>query len=461
MGKSLSIQEYIDKHKEDFLEELFKLIRIPSVSSQPEHAADMQHCAELWADLLLKSGMSYSRIIPTAGNPVVFAEKIYSLDAPTVLVYGHYDVMPEDPVDKWISPAFEPEVRNGLIYARGADDDKGQSMAQVKGFEVADRLGLLRCNVKVILEGEEEIGSPSLEAFCQEHRDLLSCDVILVSDTAMVAKDIPSITVGLRGICYWEIKVQGPNRDLHSGKYGGAIANPLNVLCSLISQLTDSKGKVTIPEFYDDIIELSDREREMISKVPFDEEGFKADLGISETSGELDYTVTERLTCRPTLDLCGIFGGYTGDGAKTILPSEATAKVSCRLVANQDHVKIEQDLAKYIKDLAPKGVKVTVQALHGGKPYLCPVTHPAYQVAEEAYAATYGVKPIAMRSGGSIPIISTFEKVLGVKSILMGFGLNSDDIHSPNENFPLDNFYNGIRTVAEFYARYGHGEQSK
>lgn len=453
------IQEYINSHEEQFIDDLFTLIRIPSISSLAEHKEDMHRCAGQWVELLHKSGMDKAEVMSTCGNPIVYAEKIISPNAPTVLVYGHYDVMPEEPIDKWHSPAFEPEVRDDLIYARGADDDKGQSMTQVKGFEIANKLGFLKCNVKVILEGEEEIGSPSLESFCEEHKDLLQSDVILVSDTAMESKEIPSITVGLRGICYWEIEVHGPNRDLHSGKFGGAVANPINALCTIISQLVDESGRITIPEFYDDVIELSETERQMMAGIPFDEEAFKSDLGIPDTAGEEGYTTTERKSSRPTLDLCGIWGGYTGEGAKTILPSSASAKVSCRLVADQDYKKIEQDFVRYVESLAPKGVRVTVKPLHGGAPYLCPTDHPAYKVAEKAYETTFGTKPIATRSGGSIPIINTFEKVLGVKSILMGFGLNSDNIHSPNESFPLENFYGGIRTVAEFYARYGHDEQ--
>lgn len=455
---SSAIKKYIDQHKDAFLEDLFSLIRIPSISSQSEHKIDMDRCANQWVKLLLESGMDHAESMPSDGNPIVFAEKKYSSDAPTVLVYGHYDVMPEEPADEWHSPAFEPEVRDGLIYARGADDDKGQSMTQVKGFEVANKLGLIRCNVKVILEGEEEIGSPSLATFCQKHKELLTSDVILVSDTAMVSNEIPSITVGLRGICYWEVEVLGPNRDLHSGKFGGAVANPLNALCSIIAQLTDDSGRITVPEFYDDVVELSDEERSMMAEVPFDEDAFTSDLDVPATAGEDGYTTTERRSSRPTLDLCGIWGGYTGEGAKTILPTKATAKVSCRLVANQDYKKIELDFVRYVKRIAPKGVRVRVRPLHGGAPYLCPIDHPVYKIAEQAYEATYGVRPLAMRSGGSIPIISTFEDVLGVKSILMGFGLNSDDIHSPNENFPLENFYAGIKTVAEFYARYGHDE---
>lgn len=452
------IDQFVEENKGRFLEELFELIRIPSVSSQSKHKPDMIRCAEHWRELLLKSGMDKAEVMPTKGNPVVYAEKLLDPSYPTVLVYGHYDVMPPEPLDLWKSEAFEPEVRDGIIYARGADDDKGQTMCQVKGLETAIKLDLLRCNVKVMLEGEEEIGSPSLEAFCQEHKELLKSDHILVSDTGMLSVEHPSMTTGLRGLCYWQIEMTGPSHDLHSGIYGGAVGNPLNELCKLIAKMQDEKGRITIPGFYDDVVELTPADREMTKKIPFDEAAYKAEIKVKELHGEEGYHTLERTGSRPSFDLCGIWGGYQGEGAKTILPSKAFAKVSSRLVANQDEHKIAQAFIDYVHQLTPDHVEVKVEYLHGGTPYLCPSDLPIYKVAEEAYEATFGKKPLAVRSGGSIPIIATFERVLGVKSILMGFGLGSDAIHSPNENFPLFNFHIGIRTVAEFYARYGHNE---
>lgn len=450
------ITKYVEDNKERFLEELFEIMRIPSISSQSQHKEDMVRCAEAWRDLLIESGLDRAEVMPTAGHPVVFAEKILSPDLPTVLVYGHYDVMPVEPLELWDSAPFEPEVRDGIIWGRGADDDKGQSMTQVKGLETAIKLGLLKCNVKVLIEGEEEIGSPSLEEFCKNNLELLKSDYILVSDTSLLSMDTPSITTGLRGLAYWEIEVTGPNRDLHSGLYGGAVANPLNELCKLVDKLIDDKGRITIPGFYDDVVEMTAEEREMIAQIPFDKEEFKKSINIPNVQGEEGFSTLERKSARPTLDLCGIWGGYTGEGSKTVLPSKATAKVSSRLVANQDYEKISEALVKYAPTLAPDSVTVKVTPLHGGAPYLCPIDLPIYKVAEEAFEATFGKKPLAVRSGGSIPIIATFERVLGVKSILMGFGLDTDAIHSPNENFPLENLYTGIRTVAEFYARYGH-----
>ncbi|MDO4695209.1 dipeptidase [Porphyromonas sp.] len=450
------IKDYVAQNQDRFIEELFSLIRIPSVSAKSEHKGDMIACANRWAEILMSSGLENVEVMPTDGNPVVYADKIISPDYPTVLVYGHYDVMPEEPVELWKSPAFEPEIRDGYIWARGADDDKGQSMIQVKGFETANKLGLVKCNVKVILEGEEEVGSASLAPFCEKYKEKLKADVILVSDTGMLAKDIPSITTGLRGLAYWEIEVTGPNRDLHSGHYGGAVANPINELCVLMSKMIDENGRITIPEFYDDVLEISPAEREMIAAAPFNEEEYKKALDIKAVKGEAGFHTLERNSCRPSFDICGIWGGYTGEGAKTVLPSKAYAKVSTRLVANQDFRKISQDFVKYIEDIAPDYIKVKVTPLHGGEAYLCPIDMPAYKVAEEAYLATFGKKPLGLRTGGSIPIIATFERILGIKTILMGFGLESDAIHSPNENFPVDLFYKGIETVATFYSKFGH-----
>ena len=445
------VEEYIRANEARFLEEWFSLIRIPSVSSDPARKADMEACAERWRTLLLEAGADEARLMPSAGHPLVYAEKRVSPDAPTVLVYGHYDVMPADPLELWVSAPFEPEVRDGKVYARGADDDKGQSMIQLKAFEYMVRSGELRHNVKFILEGEEEIGSPSLAAFLQEHRELLACGIVLVSDTSMLAPDLPSLTTGLRGLAYWEVEVTGPNRDLHSGHFGGAVANPINVLCDLLARMTDADGRITVPGFYDDVEELSAEERGMLEQIPFDEERYKASIGVKALKGEKGYTTIERNSCRPSFDVCGIWGGYTGQGAKTVLPSKAYAKVSCRLVPHQRHEKIAQMVADYLLSLAPDYVQVKVTPLHGGDGYVCPVNLPAYRAAEAGFAKAFGRKPLAVRRGGSIPIVNDFERILGVKTILMGFGLESNAIHSPNENFPLDMFRRGIEAVVEFH----------
>ncbi len=450
----MSVSAYIDANKERFLDELFSLLRIPSISAKQEHKPDMLACAQRWRELLLLSGADKAEIMPTKGNPVVYAERIISPDAQTVLVYAHYDVMPAEPLDLWKSGPFEPEIRDGRIWARGADDDKGQGMIQVKGFETAIREGLLHCNVKFIFEGEEEIGSPSLEAFCQEHRELLKADIILVSDTSMVSADIPSLTTGLRGLAYWEVEVTGPNRDLHSGHFGGAVANPINVLCKLMADITDENGRITIPGFYDDVEMVSEAERAMLRQVPFDEAKYKDAIHVKALKGEVGFSTLERNSCRPCFDICGIWGGYTGEGSKTVLPSKAYAKVSCRLVPHQDHAKISQLFETYMASVAPDYVTVSVRPSHGGQGYVCPIDLPAYKAAEEAMGIAFGIKPLAIRRGGSIPIISTFEQVLGIKTILMGFGLEQNAIHSPNESCRLDFFYKGIESVAEFYRIY-------
>lgn len=362
--------------------------------------------------------------------------------------------MPAEPFELWTSKPFEPEVRNGYIYARGADDDKGQSMIQAKAFEYLVKNNLLRHNVKFIFEGEEEIGSPSLCAFLEEHKELLKADVILVSDTSMLAADLPSLTTGLRGLAYWEIEVTGPNRDLHSGHFGGAVANPINTLCEMLATVVDKNGKITIPHFYDDVEEVPQAEREMIASIPFDEERYKAAIDVEELKGEAGYSTIERNSCRPSFDVCGIWGGYTGEGSKTVLPSKAFAKVSCRLVPHQQHEKISQLFIDYIQSIAPKYVKVNVKPMHGGEGYVCPITHPAYQAAEKGFEKAFGKKPLPVRRGGSIPIISEFERILGLKTILMGFGLESNAIHSPNENFSLDIFKKGIEAVVEFHLNY-------
>lgn len=448
------IKKYIEENESRFLEELFSLIRIPSISAKPEHKNDLVACAERWKELLLQSGADTAQIMPSKGNPLVYAEKIIDPAAPTVLIYAHYDVMPAEPFELWTSKPFEPEVRNGYIYARGADDDKGQSMIQAKAFEYLVKNNLLRHNVKFIFEGEEEIGSPSLCAFLEEHKELLKADVILVSDTSMLAADLPSLTTGLRGLAYWEIEVTGPNRDLHSGHFGGAVANPINTLCEMLATVVDKNGKITIPHFYDDVEEVPQAEREMIASIPFDEERYKAAIDVEELKGEAGYSTIERNSCRPSFDVCGIWGGYTGEGSKTVLPSKAFAKVSCRLVPHQQHEKISQLFIDYIQSIAPKYVKVNVKPMHGGEGYVCPITHPAYQAAEKGFEKAFGKKPLPVRRGGSIPIISEFERILGLKTILMGFGLESNAIHSPNENFSLDIFKKGIEAVVEFHLNY-------
>ena len=450
----MEIRKYIAENESRFLEELFSLIRIPSISAQPERKADMLACAERWKHLLLEAGADEARIMPSAGNPLVYAEKHVADDAPTVLIYAHYDVMPADPLDLWQSNPFEPEIRDGRIWARGADDDKGQAMIQAKAFEYMVRMGELKHNVKFIFEGEEEIGSPSLNAFLKEHKDLLQADVILVSDTSMLAADLPSLTTGLRGLAYWEIEVTGPNRDLHSGHFGGAVANPINVLCDLIARMTDVDGRITIPHFYDEVEEVPAAEREMIAHIPFDEQRYMDAIGVKALKGEKGYSTLERNSCRPSFDVCGIWGGYTGQGAKTVLPSKAYAKVSTRLVPHQDHGRISQLFVDYVNQLAPDYVQVKVTPMHGGQGYVCPIDLPAYQAAALGFEKAFGKKPLAVRRGGSIPIISDFEQILGVKTVLMGFGLESNAIHSPNENFPLDVFRKGIEAVVEFHRQY-------
>ena len=450
----MEIKKYIAENESGMLEELFSLIRIPSISAKPEHHDDMLACAERWAQLLLAAGADEALVMPSAGNPIVFGQKIVDPKAKTVLIYAHYDVMPAEPLELWKSNPFEPEVRDGHIWAHGADDDKGQSFIQVKAFEYLVKNNLLTHNVKFIFEGEEEIGSPSLEGFCREHKELLKADVILVSDTSMLGADLPSLTTGLRGLAYWEIEVTGPNRDLHSGHFGGAVANPINVLCGMISKVTDADGRITVPGFYDDVEEVPQAEREMIAHIPFDEEKYKKAIGVNALFGEKGYSTLERNSCRPSFDVCGIWGGYTGEGSKTVLASKAYAKVSCRLIPHQDHHKISQLFADYIMAIAPDTVQVKVTPMHGGQGYVCPITLPAYQAAEKGFAKAFGKKPLAVRRGGSIPIISTFEQVLGIKTILMGFGLESNAIHSPNENIPLDILRKGIEAVVEFHLNY-------
>lgn len=450
----MEIKDYIEQNLDRFINEWGSLIAIPSISAKPEHKNDMHLCAERWREMLLEAGADTADVMETTGNPIVYGQKIIGDDYPTVLVYSHYDVMPAEPFELWKTEPFKATIKNNRLYARGADDDKGQAMVQVKAFEYLVREQELKCNVKFLFEGEEEIGSPSLEAFCQTHKELLKSDIILVSDTSMIGAETPSITTGLRGLAYWEIEVTGPNRDLHSGHFGGAVANPINTLCKMLAKVTDEKGRITVPGFYDKVLPVPEEEREMIKNIPFDLKKYKKAIGVDEVEGEEGYSTLERNSCRPSFDICGIWGGYTGEGSKTVLPSKAYAKVSCRLVANQDHHEISEAFADYIKSIAPKSVKVEVRPMHGGQGYVCPIDLPAYKAAEAGFEIAFGKKPLAARRGGSIPIISTFEQVLGVKTILMGFGLEANAIHSPNESFDLDIFRKGIVAVVEFYRHY-------
>lgn len=452
----LSTKEFIDQNQDRIIEELFSLLRIPSISAH-KHAEDAIYlCAAQWVELLLRSGVDSARVISTNGNPVVYAEKNIGPEKPTVLVYGHYDVMPAEPFNLWSSPPFEPEIRDGKIYGRGADDDKGQSFMHAKALEYLIQNNSLICNVKFLIEGEEEIGSPALEAFCNENKDLLKCDTVLVSDTSMLAADTPSITTGLRGLAYWQLEITGANRDLHSGIFGGAVVNPINEMCKLLAQLTDAEGRITIPHFYDKVATVSEQEKALIDQIPFDEEKYKKNLGIKFVHGEKGYSTLERTGVRPTLDICGIWGGYTGEGSKTVLPSKAYAKLSTRLVPDQNYHEILELVTAHLYSVAPEYVDLKITPLHGAESYVCPIDTPAYRAAEKAYYKVFGVRPLPVRRGGSIGVIPVFERILKVKPILMGFGLESDAIHSPNENFPLEMFRKGIETIVEFYSNYNN-----
>jgi len=455
-----SIINYIEKNRERFINELFDLIRIPSVSANEANRPDMIRAAEYIRDLLLNNGADRAEVYPTAGNPIVYGMKTIDPSLPTILIYGHYDVMPVEPLEKWVSPPFEPEIRDGRIYARGADDDKCQLFMHLKAFEIMTATGTLPCNIKFMIEGEEEAGSTSIEGFCSEYKDMLRSDVILVSDTTMISSETPSITSGLRGLSYIQIEAEGPDHDLHSGIYGGAVVNPCNALCDIISRLKDSDGRVTIPGFYDAVLVPSDDERAKMAERPFDPEAYKKSVGVEALASEKGFSTLESVGIRPTLDVNGIWGGYTGEGAKTILPSKASAKISMRLVPYQSAEKIADLAVSYIRSLAPAGVKITAEYLHGGEAYVSPLDTPEYLAAERACAEVFGKRPIPVRSGGSIPIISTFEKILGVKSILMGFGLESDAIHSPNENYPLENLFAGMRAIPLYFKYYSGMKQS-
>ncbi len=453
-------QDYIQRHRDRFLEELLELLRIPSVSADSKHDADTARCADKVADYLKAAGLDAVEVIPTAGHPVVYGEKMIDPALPTVLTYGHYDVQPPDPLNLWDTPPFEPTIKKtdihpqGAIFGRGTADDKGQFFMHVKAIEAMVAAGELTCNVKVMIEGEEEVGSSNLETFLRENTEKLAADVILVSDTSIIGHDTPSITTGLRGLSYVEVDVFGPNRDLHSGVYGGAVANPINVLCQLIAGMMDENKHVTIPGFYDKVEELSAADRKALNEAPFNEQAYKKYLGIGDTQGEAGYTTLERTSIRPTLDVNGIWGGYTGEGAKTVLPSSGHAKISMRLVPHQNDEEITQLFRDYFEAQAPDSVRVVVRPHHGGLPSVTPTNTPEYRAAEHAMKATFGKDPIPKREGGSIPIVALFEEVLGLKSILMGFGLDSDGLHSPNEHYGLFNFYRGIETIPYYYQFY-------
>ena len=444
-------KEYIEQNKDRFLNELLDLLRIPSISADSQFNGDVKKAADFVRDRIKEAGADKVEVYPTSGHPIVYGEKMTDPSLPTVLVYGHYDVQPSTPDDLWTTPAFEPNIRDGKIYARGASDDKGQMYMHVKAFETMMKTGTLNCNIKFMIEGEEEVGSSNLGKFCEQHKDMLSADVVLISDTAMIANDVPSIDVGLRGLSYVEVEVTGPNRDLHSGVYGGAVGNPINVLCKMIADSQDENGHITIDGFYDKVQVLTDAERAELAKMPFSEEDFKSDLGIGDVQGEKGFTTIERTGIRPTFDVNGIWGGYIGEGAKTVLPSKAYAKISMRLVPHQSSEEITELFKKHFEKLAPASVKVKVTPHHGGEPVVTPTDSPAYRAASRAMETTFGKKPIPTRGGGSIPIVALFESVLGLKSVLFGFGLDSDGLHSPNEHYGLFNYYKGIETIPLFY----------
>lgn len=448
------MNQYIKENESRFYDELFSLLRIPSVSSEPEHKSDMSRSAERLKELLLEAGADSAEVCATKGHPVVFAQKKVSDAAPTVLVYGHYDVQPVDPIGEWKSDPFEPEIRDGAIYARGANDDKGQIFMHLKAFEYLVRTGRLRHNVKFIFEGEEEISSPSLPAWIKDNKDKLACDIILVSDTTMISAKVPSINCGMRGLAYMEIVVKGPDADLHSGHYGGAVANPANVLCEIVSKLIDKDGRITIDGFYDDVVDLSAEERAMLSKAPFDQEEFEREIGVPGVRGEKGYTSQERRSIRPCLDVNGIVGGFTAEGSKTIIPRDARAKVSMRLVPNQRCDKIAKLFKAYIKKIAPKDVKVDVIEHHGCDGFLIPVSSKAYKAASRAIGEVYGIEPVPSRGGGSIGILADMQQILGADPLLMGFGLERDFIHSPNESYLLDQLFKGMESIALFYKYY-------
>ncbi len=460
----MSVNNYISSNRERFLNELLDILRIPSISADPAYAKDVMRMADATCESLLRAGADRAEVMQTPGYPIVYAEKIVDPALPTVLVYGHYDVQPADPIDLWDSPAFEPVIKptsihpEGAIFARGACDDKGQFYMHVKAFEAMVAANELPCNVKFIIEGEEEVGSSNLDGFLEKHKDLLKSDVVLVSDTGIIANDTPSITTGLRGLSYIEVEVTGPNRDLHSGLYGGSVPNPINILCEMIASLKDEQQRIRIPGFYDDVVELSVDERTEMAKAPYSETQFKEHIGISGIEGEHGYTVPERKSIRPTLDVNGIWGGYIGEGAKTVIASKAHAKISMRLVPNQDSATITRLFKEHFERIAPASVQVKVTPHHGGEAAVTPIDSLAYRAASRAMEETYGKKPVPVRSGGSIPIVASFEKILGLKTVLFGFGLDTDAIHSPNEHYGVFNYFKGIETIPLFYKYFAEGE---
>jgi acetylornithine deacetylase/succinyl-diaminopimelate desuccinylase-like protein len=443
--------DYLETNKQRFLDELLELLRIPSVSADSQYKGDVARCAEAVKEHMLAAGCDKAEVCPTAGHPIVYGEKIIDPKLPTVLVYGHYDVQPPDPLDLWHSGPFDPVIKDGKIYARGACDDKGQMFMHIKAFEVMAKTNTLQCNVKMMIEGEEEVGSDNLGKFLEANTEKLKADIVLISDTSMISMEHPSIESGLRGLAYMEVEVTGPDRDLHSGVYGGAVANPINQLCKMIASLHDENNHITIPGFYDKVLDLKAEERNDLNKAPFDLEEYKKDLKVDEVWGEKGYTTLERTGTRPTLDVNGIWGGYTGEGAKTVLPSKAFAKISMRLVPNQISKEISNLFSDHFKKIAPPGVTVKVTPHHGGEPVVTPTDSPAYQAAAKAIKTTFGKDPIPTRGGGSIPIVALFESVLGLKTVLLGFGLDNDNIHSPNEKYDVVNYYKGIETIPYFH----------
>jgi len=444
-------KEYQEKNKDRFLNEMLDLLKVPSVSAKSEHKPDMKKTAELVKQRLLEAGADKAEVMPTDGHPVVYAEKIIDPAKPTVLVYGHYDVQPAEPLELWKSPPFEPVIKDGKVYARGSADDKGQFFMHVKAMETLVKTNSMTTNMKFLIEGEEEVGSPNLAKFVAANKKLLKADVILISDSAMISLENPSLDIGVRGLAYIQVEVTGPNRDLHSGTYGGAVGNPITILARMIASAHDENNHITIPGFYDDVVEAKPEERKMMNQAPYNEKEYSADLGVKELWGEKGFTTIERTGIRPTLELNGIWGGYQGEGSKTVLPSKASAKISARLVPNQSSTKITKLLLDYFRKIAPPSVTVNAFELHGGEPYMTPIDSNAYQAAAKAIEATFGKKPIPVRGGGSIPICSILEKELGIKIVFMGFGLDSDNLHSPNEKFELKNFYKGIETIPYFH----------
>ncbi|KAA3652926.1 MAG: dipeptidase [Bacteroidetes bacterium] len=449
-----NVKEYIDQHKDRFINELIELLKIPSISADSAYKNDVFAAAEAVRQTLEEAGADNTEICQTAGFPVVYAEKIIDINKPTILVYGHYDVQPADPLELWDSPPFDPVIKDGKIYARGSSDDKGQMYMHVKAFELMMNTNQLPCNVKFIIEGEEEVGSANLETFIVDNKEKLKADIILISDTSMLSLEHPSITTGLKGLSYLEVEVTGPNRDLHSGMYGGAVANPINILSKMIASLHDENNRITIPGFYDKVIEASPEERALIAKTPFELDLYKSKLGIKAVHGEKGYSTIERTGIRPTLDVNGIWGGYIGEGAKTVLPSKAYAKISMRLVPNQSDDEITTLFENHFNSIAPDSVSVKVKPHHGGEPYVTPIDTKEYQAASEAIVMAFGKEPVPVRAGGSIPIVALFEQILGLKSILLGFGLDTDAIHSPNESYGVQNFLKGIETITYFYKTY-------